>query len=317
MSPSGHTVGFDIGGTNIRAIRLDGAGRVVGSQRSCRRPAGSSQLVDAVSNLVDELSEADTAVLDAVGIGVAGLVDRSGVVRVSPNISSLVEFPLGAEVAARVGLPVVVENDANVAAWAEFNAHGAGLEHLLLVAAGTGIGGGVVANGQLVRGWQGFASEIGHMTLLPGGPRCGCGRDGCWEALASGSALGRLARAAAAEGRFAAALDEVGGDPAGVSGEHVTALAAAGDADAGELLDEWSGWLGMGIANLVAVLDPEVVVLGGGLSESGTPVIERVRAAVGRHLFGAGHRRPPQLELSVHGDSAGVLGAALLARVRP
>ncbi|MCB0997415.1 MAG: ROK family protein [Acidimicrobiales bacterium] len=313
MTAEAHTVGFDIGGTNIRAVRTAHDGTVVGEVRSRRRPHGADELVTSIVDFVTELDDAAPEPIAAVGIGIAGLITRDGTVRTSPNIPSLVEFPLGARLADRLGVPVRIDNDANVAALAELNARADSIEDLLFVASGTGIGGGVVIDRTLVRGWQGFAAEIGHMTILPDGPVCACGRAGCWEALASGTALGRLGREAAAAGRAPELVALAGGVDA-IRGEHVTELAASDDADAARVLDEWAGWLAVGIANLVALLDPEVVVLGGGLSESGSVVLPRVRRAVEARLFGAAHRQAPGLELSVHADSAGVIGAAILAR---
>jgi len=234
----------------------------------------------------------------------------------APNISWAGEA-LGDQVAAKAGLPVIVENDANAAAWGEFR-FGAGREFddLLLVAVGTGVGGGLVDQGRLQRGAFGLAGEVGHMRMVPGGVRCGCGQYGCWEQYASGSALVREARdrlgSELPEARPLAAL--VGGDAELLTGPMITEQAQAGDPLCRDLLFDLGRWLGEGIASLTAVLDPAIVVIGGGVAAAGPLLLEPARAALIRTLPAAGHRTNPQLELANLGNMAAMIGAADLAR---
>ena len=181
---------------------------------------------------------------------------------------------------------------------------------------GTGIGGGLVVDGQLVVGAHGFAGEVGHMVVDPSGPPCPCGQRGCWERFASGSGLGRLGREAAQAGRAPSLVELAGGDPEAVRGEHVTRAAAAGRPDALAVMESFAWWLGLGLANLVNLLDPEVVVVGGGLVEAGECLLGPTRRALSR-LVQAGHLRPEVPVLPARlGERAGAVGAALLARRR-
>ena len=253
----------------------------------------------------------------SVGVGAAGFIDKDrSRVLVAPNIDWRDE-DLGGEIGRVTGLPVVVENDAAAAAWGEFT-WGAGrdVDDLLLVTVGTGVGGGLVLDGEPYRGGSGVAAEIGHMRVVPGGRRCGCGNLGCWEQYASGSALVRDAREAVAAGgdRAAPLLELADGDPDAVTGRMVTAAAREGDPLAGELLDGLARWLGEGIASLCAVLDPTVVVVGGGISEEGDLVLDPVRRAFREQLTGRGHRPEAEIRGAELGNSAGLIGAADLSR---
>jgi glucokinase len=213
-----------------------------------------------------------------------------------------------------IGLPVVVENDGNAAAWAEFRfGAGKGVPDQLMVAIGTGIGGGLILDGALYRGGHGVAAEIGHLGLVRNGLPCPCGRRGCLEQYASGSALQRQARAAAADGT-APTLLAAGEDPHSITGAMVTERAQAGDAVAMKLFEECADALGVGIASLVAVLDPRLVILGGGVSEAGDIVLKPTRAALEREVPGGPHRPFPELRLAALGNDAGLIGAADLAR---
>ena len=306
-------VGFDIGGTNVRAVAVDASGEVRDAA-SRSRPAGVDPLVETVVAEFEELATRSAAPIGRLGIGCAGLVDRAGVVRTSPNIPSLVDVPLRALIEEQLDLPVMVENDATTACWAETVVGAArGRRDVLFVGIGTGIGGCHVLDGAIRRGTSGFAGEIGHMVVDPGGPPCPCGRHGCWEQLASGTALGRMAREAVDAGRAPSILERAGGDPTAVVGEHVTELFLQGDPLAAMLVEKLAGWIGLGTANLVNVLDPEIVVFGGGLAEVGPDLIDEIRAGVAANLHG-GYGRP-DLEIvgaSLGGD-AGAIGAALLA----
>lgn len=311
----GLTVGVDVGGTKIAAGVVDDAGRILVEETEPTPAADPNALANAIADLVTRLRGAHQ--IEAVGIGAAGFVDakRSSVL-FAPNINWTDE-PLAADVSSLVGLPVVVENDANAAAWAEFQ-FGAGkdVDDLLMIAVGTGIGGGYVTENRLYRGAFGIAGEVGHMRVVPSGIRCGCGRYGCWEQYASGRALVREAKdRIATELPEAAALAGLAGpDGDGLTGQMVTAEANAGDPLSRELLAEVGRWLGAGIATLVAVLDPAVVVLGGGVGEAGDLVMEPTRRSFARTLPAAAHRPHPELRGTSLGNRAGMIGAADLAR---
>ena len=253
--------------------------------------------------------------LTAVGIGAAGYVDANrSVVMFAANIAWRDE-DLRSEIQRRVDLPVVVENDANAAAWGEF-AFGAAedVDDMLMVTVGTGVGGGIVSGGQLFRGAFGAAAEIGHLRVVPQGRLCGCGNRGCLEQYASGSALVKQTRARASSPAGAALLERAGGDPDAIDGPMITAAAQAGDPFAVEQVVELATWLGEAIASLAAVLDPRAVVIGGGVSEAGELLLEPMRTAFSHQLAGRGHRPMLEIRTASLGNQAGVIGASDLAR---
>ncbi|WP_435743965.1 ROK family glucokinase [Nocardioides sp. SYSU DS0663] len=309
------TCGVDVGGTKIAGGVVDERGTILEELRVESPATDVEAIEDAIAGLVGELATRHE--IAAVGVGAAGYVDKSrSVVMFAPNIAwRNVDLQAGLE--ARVHLPVVVENDANAAAWGEFvfgAAHD--VDDLLLVTVGTGVGGGLVLDGRLHRGAFGVAAEIGHMRVVPDGIRCGCGNRGCFEQYASGSALVRDARAAAVEGSLLARdlLDRAGGDPLAITGPLITEAAREGDAFAVEQLAEVGRWLGEGIASLTAVLDPAAVVIGGGVSEAGELLLGPVRTAFAAQLTGRGHRPSLEIRKARLGNRAGLIGAADLAR---
>jgi glucokinase len=233
--------------------------------------------------------------------------------RFAPNVAWR-EFPLRDRIAGAVGLPTLVDNDANVAAWGEFRfGAGRGSIDMLLVTVGTGIGGGIVGGGRLFRGAHGFAGEIGHIIVEPNGPLCGCGNLGCWEQVASGKAVTRLGRAAAIERPDSRMVELAGGAPQMVTGPMVTAAAKEGDSVAVQILAEVGRRLGEGIAGLVNVLDPDVVVIGGGVIESGDLLLAPARIAFEEAVEAPKHRPPVPLVPATLGNDAGAVGAADLA----
>ena len=309
------TIGVDVGGTKIAAGVVDEGGAVLVHERADTPATDVAAVAHAITDLVKALAAAHPVA--AVGIGAAGFVDAArSTVLFAPNLAWRDE-PLKQEVERRTGLPVAVENDANAAAWAEFR-HGAASDvaDMLCVTVGTGIGGGIVSGGQLFRGAAGVAAEVGHLRVVPGGRPCTCGNVGCWEMYGSGRALVREAqdRIRSGSSRAAALAGRCGGRPEQLTGPMVTAAAAAGDPLAGELVDDLGRWLGEGIASLVAVLDPAVVVVGGGLSETGELLLRPTRAAMAANITGRGHRPEVQLRQATLGNQAGLVGAADLAR---
>lgn len=310
----GLAVGIDIGGTKVAAGVVDPAGRVLARTRG-DTPAHDAVLTRSV--IVDAVRELAAGYpVTAVGIGAAGWIDASrGVVRFAPHLAWRDE-PLRDDVASAVDLPVVIENDANAAAWAEHR-FGAGAGHgsLLLVTVGTGIGGGLVLDGRLVRGAHGYAGEPGHQVAVPDGEPCGCGRRGCLERYASGRALIRYARAGAVEDPAAAAgLIELAGDPELITGAQVTTAARAGDKVARSAFDQVGTWLGSALADLVQVLDPELIVIGGGVADAGDLLLSPTRDAYRQALGRRGGLPAAPLRAARLGSIAGVVGAADLAR---
>jgi glucokinase len=318
--PDRAAIGVDIGGTKVAAGLVDASGVVLARARRLTPSLDPLAVRSTVAEVVAELRDAGAA-LDAppvaVGVGAAGFVDgyRARVV-FAPHLAWRDE-PLRDAVAADVGLPVVVENDANAAAWAEYRfGAGRGEPRLVCVTLGTGIGGGIVTGGRLERGRWGMAGEFGHMVVVPDGRRCECGNRGCLEQYASGNVLGREARAMAAAGSLAVAgmLERAKGDPDGLVGEVVTTAAHEGDRAAVELLEQVGHWLGVGLANLAAALDPGLFVIGGGVSAAGEQLLEPARHAFARHLTGRGFRPLAGIVAAALGPEAGLVGAADLAR---
>lgn len=307
----GHHIGIDVGGTKLLGVVVDPT-RPATPIRQARAPTprGTEALVGAIEAMADELDPGGTA---AVGVGLPGLVDRQDRFRYGPNLPGVVDVDVGALLRARLGRPVVADNDATCATVAEF-AFGAGAGHDdgILVTFGTGIGAGIVVDGAIRRGHQGFAGEPGHMVIDPSGPDCPCGRRGCWERFASGSALGRLGREAVVAGR-ATAVGRLAGDVDAVRGEHVVAAVRAGDREAGEVLDEFAWWIAAGIANLVDILDPSIVVLGGGVMDAADVLVDRVDAALPAQVMGSAHRTRVAIVAAQAGECAGAVGAALIA----
>lgn len=313
QEPGPPTIGVDLGATNVRAAVVDRSGRILTEVRA-QTGEGGANIVPKTAELARRLLR-DFPDVTAVGVGAAGLVDREGAVHYAPNIPAFRRTPLRKELEAAVGLPVVVDNDANAAAWGEV-VHGAAKDVLyaLMITLGTGIGGGIIARGRVIRGAHGFAAEVGHFQIDPDGPMCACGQRGHWEAYASGSALGRMGREWAAAGRAPGVVARAGGDPAAVTGVHVGDAARAGDADGVALLADYADLVAVGLAGLANILDPERIVISGGLVELGETLFSPVRAAFGRRIEGFEYRPPVAIVPSVLGDHAGVIGAAARAR---
>jgi glucokinase len=312
---AGLLAGIDVGGTKVLgvALRADDPAVVLGEART-PTPDSETGLLDAMADVVRQLDvQVGRPGITAVGVGIAGLIDRTGRLRVSPNLPGRRDVDIGVELHRRLGLPIRVDNDATCAAWGEYLAGAArGADDAVLVTLGTGIGAGLIADGELVRGAHGFGGEAGHMVVDPRGPRCPCGRRGCWERFASGTGLGWLGREAAEAGQFPRGVELAGGVADNVRGEHVTQAAREGDEDALEVMQEFAGWVGLGLGNLVTLLDCSLVVIGGGLVEAGEVLLAPVRAAYLRQVMAPEERQDVRIVPAELGERAGATGAALL-----
>jgi glucokinase len=308
---SRQAVGIDIGGTKIAALRISSEGEIRA------RTVVPTPATDQAAAL-PAIEAATASVLDdgvvAIGVGMAGLVDViSGVLLYTPNLVWR-NVPLADGLGGRFGLPVTVDNDATAAAWAESRLGASqGCDDSLFVGVGTGIGGGIVAGGRLVRGAHGLAGEIGHIIVEPGGPLCGCGNRGCWEQVASGLAIARAGRRAVRDEPRSAIARLAGGDPRRATGELVTVAAREGDEVAVAILAEVARRLGEGVAGLVNVFDPDVVVVGGGVGEAGDLLFGPLREAFLATVEGADVRPEVPIVAAQLDNDAGAIGAALLA----
>jgi glucokinase len=313
-------IGIDIGGTKVAGGVVDVDGNVIHRARrdTPARSKSPSVVEETIVEVVAELMQvAGPATVVAVGIGAAGFVaaDRATVV-FAPHLSWRHE-PLQKALQKRVTLPIFVDNDANAAAWAEWKFGAArGESHVMMITLGTGIGGGILTNGQVQRGRFGIAGEFGHMQVVPGGHRCECGNRGCWEQYASGNALVREARSLFSANSPIAGdlLDRVEGNVSNLTGPLITQAARDGDPTACELLAEIGHWLGLGIANLAAAFDPGRFVIGGGVSAAGDLLLTPARETFKRQLTGRGYRPEAAIVAAQLGNDAGLIGAADLAR---
>jgi glucokinase len=307
-------VGIDVGGTKVLAVETDEDGTVLRTARreTPGRLVDPALVEDTLTGALEDVAGGRTVA--AVGLAAAGFVDAAGdQVRFAPHLPWR-DDAVRARLAGRWGTRVALDNDANCVARAEA-AYGAaaGARSALVVTLGTGIGGALLIEGAVVRGHNGMAGEFGHMQVVPDGQPCQCGRRGCWEQYCSGNALVRLARAEV--GRMPTLLDELcGGDPARLTGPMVSQAAEEGDLLARRAFASVGEWLGVGVSNLVAAFDPEVVVVGGGVSAAGDRLLEPARAALARSLVGGGHREIPRFVRARFGPEAGAVGAADLAR---
>lgn len=280
-------VGIDVGGTKCHGVLIDDHGAVLADVRHATPHA--DDLVGLLSSMFVELGGSST-----LGIGVPGLISHEGIVRASPNLVGARNVPVGPGLREALGIPVHVENDATVAAHAEWKAGAArGADNAVMVTLGTGIGGGIVMGGVLQRGAHGFAGEIGHMVVERGGIECPCGLRGCWERYASGSALRVLSE--------------------GMTGEEVFAAYRRGDTHAGRVIDTYAEWVAVGLASLTNICDPEIIVIGGGVIESLAGTIDLVIGHFERSLYSSDLRPLPTVRPAELGERAGAIGAALLA----
>ena len=310
------TIGIDVGGTKVLGGVVDESGKVLTTARKDTPRQGGAVLTQTIADVAKELLAQHS--VSSVGVSAAGFVssDRKTMLA-TPNIADWNGVDLDHELTKLIGLPVVIENDANAAAWGEakFGA-GQNQNHMMMLTVGTGIGGGIVVNGQLYRGAFGIAAEFGHVRVVPEGHLCGCGARGCFEQYASGNALLRHAREAIAASPEVARnlLSRGDGTVAGLTGQAITEAARDGDPVALAAFNTTGQWLGAGIASLCVLLDPACVVIGGGVIDAGEILLKPTRESLERNMPFAGKHPYPEIVAAKLGNEAGLVGVADLAR---
>lgn len=313
----GHTVGIDIGGTKVLGGVVDETGALIKRARRDTPAEGGVALTQAIADVALELmNDGD---IESVGVSVAAFIsaDRKTILA-TPNIKDWNGVNLDYELTTRIGLPVVIENDANSAAWGEFKfGAGRGKENILMLTVGTGIGGGIVVNSNLHRGSFGIAAEIGHLRIVPNGLLCGCSARGCFEQYGSGTALLRHAREAiqAHPDRASNILNRGDGSIEGVKGSAITEAARDGDELALSIFEITGDYIGAGVASLAVILDPEAVVIGGGVIDAGDILLNPIRTGMEKYMPFAGKHPHPQIIGAQLGNEAGLVGVADLARI--
>ncbi len=310
------TIGVDVGGTKVLAGVVDSDGKVIAKAKRNTPREGGSALTKVIAEVANELKELHEVI--GVGISTAGFIsaDRETMLA-NPNIANWSGVNLAAELRTLIGLPLVLENDANCAAWGEarFGA-GIGEKHLVMLTIGTGVGGGLVIDGALYRGAFGIGAEFGHMRIVPDGIACGCGVSGCLEQYASGSALLRYAREEIerSPGMAKNLLARGDGTIAGLTGDAITQAARDGDRLALAAFTTLGHWLGEGIANVAAALDPACIIIGGGVIDAGEILLNPARENLLRYLPAADKRPHPRIIAALLGNEAGLVGVADLVR---
>jgi glucokinase len=306
-------IGVDVGGTSVRAGVVDEQGALLDTAR-VGTPSDEGALEDAIAGVVEDLRHRHEAV--GVGLAVAGFVatDRRSVM-FAPHLPWR-NAPVADRMAKRVGLPVTLEHDANAATVGEHRFGAARGAHVaVLVALGTGIGAGLLLDGKIYRGAHGVAPELGHLTIVPGGRACPCGKYGCWERYCSGTALAATAVELLARypGRSSVLTRETSGDPGSVTGRRVAGAARDGDPIAQRAMAELARWLGEGLALVADVFDPEVIVIAGGVSESSPLFLDEAREHYAAAITGSGHRPLARIRTAQLGADTAIVGAAALA----
>jgi glucokinase len=309
-------IGIDLGRTKLLVAAVDGGGRVLASTRRATPAGGPAPVVDAMADGVVEVlrrAGAGMSEVSAIGVGAPGPLDPDrGVVLNPPNMAGWVDVPLAAMLGDRLGVPAFVDNDANAAALGEHWAGaGIGVEDLVYVTVSSGIGSGLIFGGRLYRGASGQAGEIGHTVIDPDGPRCACGRRGCLEAIASGFAIARAAAAAVADGRPTA----LSAAPPGPSAADVARAAHDGDQVAREIFARAGAALGAGLADLINLLNPAMIIVGGGVARAGDLLWAPMRRVIDAEAFPHA-RSAVRIVPAALGDAAGSVGAAAVARAR-
>lgn len=308
-------IGLDLGGTKCLgvAVEITPAGAVeVLVERQRATPEGAGPIIEVMAEVAADLIEDLGRPPVRLGVGVPGLITPSGVMRASPNLPGVFEVDIATELEAlvRARCPwivlegLTVDNDANCAARAEWaDGVGQGVDDLVMVTLGTGIGGGIIVGGRAYRGSHGFAGEFGHMVVDPDGESCPCGQRGCWERYASGSGLARLA--------VAAGMSTPGGEP--LRAQEVVAAARQGSPLAREVMDVFAQWLAVGLVNIANLFDPEMIVCGGGLIAAADLFLPTTRRRCAELLYASAHREHPRIEVASSDHRSGAIGAAVAA----
>ena len=306
------SIGVDVGGTKVAAGVVNEQGEILQRVRRPTPRQDSDAFIATIAACVNDLKSSGAT---TVGIGQAGYIAADRDTLIYGTNVPLQNGRLGSRIAELTGMPVVVENDANAAAWAEYRfGAAADAESAVVVTLGTGLGGGVIMNGNLLRGAFGFGAEIGHIHMVPNGPLCGCGSRGCWEVMGSGSALVRFATERAANYPSGAArILELG--EGRVTGPAVTAAAQEGDEMALDVFNEFAHWNAIGLADMATIFDPEIFVIAGGVSEAGSLVLDPLVREFPEVLAVAKYRTLPEIRLARLGNDAGIIGAADLSTI--
>jgi len=310
-----YTIGIDVGGTKIAGGIVDSEGKIVSRVRRSAPAQDSDLMLAAIAAVIKELSAQQETT--GVGIALAGFMDKErNRMRLSPNVAWR-DIEIRSAIESKVGKPVIIENDANAAAWGEFRfGGGAEADSMVMLTIGTGLGSGVIIDGQLLIGAHGIGAECGHFKVKPDGQLCGCGQRGCLEQYASGQAITRNARVFVASGTPAAQplLDACGQDPTTLTGAMVTETAQKGDPASISILAEAGKWLGFGMSTIAAILDPEMFVVGGGGGDAGELILAPARVEFELKLPAREHRPIAKITAATLGNDAGIIGAADLAR---
>ncbi|OQY16648.1 MAG: transcriptional regulator [Anaerolineaceae bacterium 4572_32.2] len=311
-------IGIDLGGTKISTALVESDGKIIAQDyRKTMAAEGQQAVIERILNSARQVmsqAKVTRSQVAAVGICAPGPLDiEAGVVVAPPNLPGWERVPLKQLIEDNLGITTFLENDANAAALSEhrFGA-GRGVEHMIYITVSTGIGGGLILDGKLYHGASGMAGEVGHITIEPGGPLCGCGNRGCLEALASGTAIARVARERVAQNVPTLMTDMTDGDPERITARLVAEAASRGDSEAQEILSEAMDYLGIGMANLVNLFNPQLIVIGGGLMNIGEKLFRPVRRAIDQHTFTPATQAVRVVPAAL-GDNAGVLGAAAVA----
>ena len=311
-------IGIDVGGMSIKAGAVDEKGNIL-FKHSCPTGVerGYGAVIQDIAKLGISAAKKSGHTMDevkAIGIGIPGIMDQStGIVPFCTNLMWH-DVPIIEEMKKYTSVPVFVDNDATVAGLAEsVKGVSAGTKSSVFITLGTGVGGGVVMNGKIFSGAHGVATEIGHMVTVAGGLPCTCGKRGCWERYASATALIREGRRLCADRPDCALMQAVEGDIMKITAKHVIDLAKDGNEDCAAIFNRYVHHLAVGLSNLINVYDPEVIVLGGGVSHSGEFLLNAVRAALPKYVF---FKTMPcaRVELAQLTNDAGIIGAAMLGR---
>jgi len=308
------TIGIDIGGTKISVGVVDSSGNLIDSSRCSTPTEGGKELISSVINLIKEFNKKYE--IKGIGISIAALISSDyGTIVGAPNIANLSKLNFVSEIKEEFELPIIIENDANAAMWAEFKFGNAkGLNPVMFFIIGTGVGGGLVIDGKLFKGANGIGAEFGHMCVVPNGLLCGCGSKGCIEQYASGGALIRYANEAllANPDKSEEVLSFGEGK---LSGTALTKAAKAGNELALAAFSKQADWLGLACASYSLIIDPQAIIIGGGVVDAGELFLAPVRAAMRKYMPFAESHVPPKIIAAKFGNDAGLIGAADLVRV--